>query len=81
MNTPHPFNNLQFDSPRIRFTLRWLIIPGILLLYSLFWLLLPPGLIFCLSLLLLGISLWMAGYGWRQAVSSLIQFLGNLERI
>ena len=49
-------------------------------LFTLLWVLIPPAALYWLVLPLLAVLVWMASYGWRQALAALIALLNKLEQ-
>lgn len=82
METPDRFEGLRFDRrlpgslPRrlITYAAGW----GV---FTLLWLLVPAGVLYWLLLPLLAALLWVASYGWRQALAALIKALERLEQM
>ena len=50
-------------------------------LFHLLWRSLPASTMYWLLLPLLAILVWVAGFGWRQALAALIALLLRLERL
>jgi len=74
------YRGLRFDR-QLSTVPRRLIPVGIaLVLFTLLWLVIPPVALFWLLLLGLVVLVWMASYGWRQAVAALIALLRRLEQ-
>jgi hypothetical protein len=61
---------------------RWLVpfvvVPGV---FTLLWLVVSRSGLYWLLLLAITALAWMAGYGWRRAVSTLINLLQRLEQL
>lgn len=77
------FDGLQFERrQRMRFVLHSLA-PYILVLglFTVIFSLLPRNVVYWLTLPLLALLVWVATFGWRQAVSELIKALRRLERL
>jgi hypothetical protein len=51
-----------------------------LILFTIFWLLIPSSAMYWLLLLGIGVLMWVATYGWRAALTNLIHFLRTLEQ-
>lgn len=70
-----------FDFNRRRNPLpRLLVIEAIGLgLLLLLWWLVPPALLFCLLMPSVAALIWVASFGWRQALARLIEFLQSFE--
>lgn len=49
--------------------------------FTLLWLVVPPSAMYWLTLALLAAVVWMATYGWRQALAALHDLLHQLEHI
>jgi hypothetical protein len=81
MNNPSDFQHFRFDRrPRL--------IPGKVLpmgiaviAFSLAWFLIPHPALYWTMLLAILILVWVAGFGWRQALSNLINWLQRFEQL
>ena len=80
MNSESPFSHLKFETPRFRLLPRWMVMIASLVIYSILWAILPTGIIFGVSLIVITILIWISSFGWRQAVSMLIDLLSRLEQ-
>ena len=78
MNNSNPFSNLNFDLHSRRIPTRLLVIGAAFILYTAIWLILPQTGLYWLLLPLVLCLTWAASYGWRSAVSALIEFLHSL---
>lgn len=76
MNQTSPFSNIRFNPPRIPRRLIPVIIAAVL--FILIWRIANPGTVFWIGLLMTSILVWVASFGWRQALMVLIQFLHYL---
>jgi hypothetical protein len=78
MSNQNPFETFDF-SPRRRFprlvAIEAIALIGLLVLWSA-----APGTLFiCLLLPLVAVLIWIASFGWRQALSRFIEFLQSLD--
>jgi hypothetical protein len=82
MENTERFNGLRFERPLIRRIPRWLVsfvvVPGV---FTLLWLVVPHSGLYWLLLIVVTTLAWMAGYGWRRAVGTLISLLQGLEQL
>lgn len=80
MQTSDDFRTLNFERQRSRSVPRGLI-PYVLVLglFTLLWVLVPTSVLYWLTLPVLAVLVWVASYGWRQALAALIQALEHLE--
>jgi hypothetical protein len=75
----NPFEGFDFRQRRTGIP-RILIIQAIALGVLLFlWWLLPPNLLVCLLVPAIATLVWVASFGWQQALARLIEFLQSLE--
>ena len=81
MNNLNDFQNFRFDR-------RTRLIPGKILslgitviAFSLVWFLLPHPVLYWILLIAFVILVWAASFGWRQALSNLIDWLQRLEQL
>jgi hypothetical protein len=78
MNNTNPFANLNFDLRRRRMPARLLAVGAAFILFTLIWWIVPNNGLYWLFLpIFLGLT-WAASYGWRPAVSGLIEILHSL---
>ena len=75
------YRGLHFERPtRIRFPR--LIAMGLgVIFFSITWLCVPHNVLFWLLLLPVCGSIWVASYGWRQALTILLAWLHRLEQL
>ena len=81
MNKSNAYHDLNFNLNRRRISPRMITIATTLVIFTLLWWLIPHNALFWLLLPLLAGFSWMASYGWHQALSLLVRFLQNLERM
>lgn len=79
MNNPNIFSDFRFD--RLRLPLKVLTILGVVVILILAWLLLNPDIYFIFSLVVTAILVWVASYGWRSALISLIYFIERIIKL
>jgi len=79
MNQTKTFHGLRFERPMRRVPRRILLVLGAIVITGLLGWLLPPGMFVGLMLLAVGLLTWLASYGWRPAVATLITLLHRLE--
>jgi hypothetical protein len=81
MDKSNRFRNLRFE-PKAWFLNPRLVTVGIILaMFSLGWLIIPLNFLFFLLLLPIAGIVWAASYGWRHALSILLDWLHRLERL
>jgi hypothetical protein len=81
MDKSNRFSNLRFER-QTRFLNSRLVAVGIVLaVFSLAWLIIPLNFLFFLLLLPIAGIAWAASYGWRHALSILLDCLHRLERL
>jgi len=81
MNWTQPEINLDFNG-RSQAPRSGIIPVGIaLILFHLLWRLVPNTTMYWLLLPLLAMLVWVASFGWRQALAALIALLLRLERL
>ena len=81
MNRTAPFRNLQFEG-RPRSVPRRLVAIGIALaVFTGLWIVVPRSGLFWLLLIALAALVWVASFGWREAVARLIELLVRLEQL
>ena len=76
---PNPYEKIDFRPRRPRIfnplTFQAIGLGGFLIL----WWLVPHGILLFLLIPALAVLIWAASFGWRQALSQLIEFLQTLE--
>ena len=80
MNNPE-YSHLNFNRPLRRIPARAAAVGVTLTLFSLAWAILPSSGMFWLLLITLGAAVWVASFGWRTALTVLIDYLHRLERL
>lgn len=73
--------NLRFERPPRSLSHRAIAVGVGLAIFTLLWILLPSSTLYWLLLFFLGVLVWVASYGWRQALSTLIVLLRRLEQL
>jgi len=81
MDKSNRFRNLRFERQTWFFNPRLVAVVIALVLLSLAWLTIPLNILFFLLLLPIVAIVWAASYGWRQALSILLDWLHRLEQI
>ena len=82
MNKVPTYQNIRFDRRIPRpFLKRALIVCLAIIISTVLWRSLPIGTQYWMWMPLVAILTWVASYGWRQALSSLIVFLRRLEQL
>jgi len=80
MNEIPIFQNMRFARPRWSPSRRLITVLLIVIVFCLFWRFIPhTTLVWLLAPCIAAVG-WMATYGWRQALSNLIEFLSQLEQ-
>jgi len=80
MNNLNEFQNFRFDR-RTRFIPGKMLSMGIaVIVFSLAWFFIPHAALYWILLVGFIILVWAAGFGWRQALSNLINWLQRLEQ-
>ena len=81
MHDPNTYHGLRFArSQGLAISKRWAI-PASLLLFTLAWWLIPHVTLYWLLLAMFGILLWVASFGWRQALAALHDLLHRIEQL
>ncbi len=81
MEIPKVKPQLRFERQRRAVSRRLMTVGVSLALFTLLWLAVPPGTLYWLLLTAIGVTVWVASYGWRQAlrrIHDLIHDLGEL---
>jgi hypothetical protein len=73
-------SNLHFERRSRPLPYRVIAIGVGLGIFTLLWILIPPGILYWLLLPLLAVLVWAASYSWRQALTALIALLHRLEQ-
>ncbi len=74
-----PFQGLRFAPGRRGWPWRLILVALAAVVFTLLWWLLPPPVAYCLLVLPVLALTWVASYGWRQALATLIALLHRLE--
>jgi len=77
MNQTSPFSNIHFNRPQL--PRRWIPVIIAAVLFIFIWRFANPGTVFWIGLLMTSILVWVASFGWRQALMVLIEFLHYLS--
>ena len=80
MNNSEFFQNLNFQDQRPSPTRKLIFIGALLGGFTLLWLFVSHGTLFWLLLLVLAALGWVASFGWRQALTTLHDFIHHLEQ-
>ncbi|MGD8457502.1 MAG: hypothetical protein PVF83_14060 [Anaerolineales bacterium] len=81
MNNFQHFNNLNFDRTINRIPRRLIPTIGIPIGFSILWHFASPSTTFWFLFFSLAILSWAASYGWRQALTSLIDMLQQVAQL
>ena len=80
MNWHSTESNLRFERRSLTALYRLIAVAVTLGVFTLLWVIMPFEGLYWLLLLLVGLSTWIATYGWRGATIALISALTHLER-
>ena len=80
MNWHSTESNLRFERRSLTALYRLIAVVATLGVFALLWAIVPREGLFWLLLLLVGLSTWIATYGWRGATIAVISALTHLER-
>jgi hypothetical protein len=75
MDQRNPFDHLRFERQAGKLSRRTLFLIAIPVGFIIIWMVLPSIAIFWLTLLLVTVLTYAAGFGWEQALDHLIRFL------
>ncbi|MGA7193993.1 MAG: hypothetical protein WBW94_10200 [Anaerolineales bacterium] len=78
MNNTNPFSNLNFRVRPRKVSAQVIALGVAFVAFTLIWWIVPQGALYWLLLPVMLCLVWAASYGWRQAVSALIEFLHSL---
>lgn len=81
MDQTDAFRNLNFTIRRRQLSARLIAVIVALVIFTILWRIVPPEALYWLLALCLAVGVWLASYGWRQAIFILIRFLQTLERL
>ncbi len=81
MNQSNEYQGLRFTRPRQLTLSKRIVIGGGLLVFTVLWWLVPHDALYWLLLAMFGILLWVASFGWRQALAALHDLLHRLEQL
>ena len=73
--------NLNFERPARRLPYRAIAVGVGLGIFTLIWRIIPDRTLYWFLLILIGVLVWVASYGWREALSALITLLVRLEKL
>jgi hypothetical protein len=79
MEKQYPFENLRFTRPR-RPSVKVITIGVSLVAFAAAWWLMPHATLAWLMMPIQAALLWVAGYGWRDAIRALQTLLRRLEQ-
>jgi hypothetical protein len=80
MNNYGPFENLHFERRPRKINRRFVAITLMVILFTFLWLFVPPDILYWLLLIPIISIVWAASYGWRRALTNLIDQLHRLEQ-
>ena len=80
MNRKNLYENLQFDRLAGKLSRRTIALIVVPVVFTVLWIVLPSSAVYWLSLLLVVILTYCAGFGWEQALAHLIRFLQAQQR-
>ena len=80
MNWTEMNPNLRFERRAHPIPYRVIAIGVGLGIFTLLWTLIPSRTLYWLLLSLMAVLVWVASYGWRQALAALIRLLHRLEQ-
>ena len=75
MNRKNLYENLQFDKQAGKLPRRTLFLIAIPIGFTIIWMVLPASATYWITLLLVTVLTYTAGFGWQQALDHLIRFL------
>ena len=75
MNRKNLYENLQFDRLAGKLSKRTLYLIAVPVGFTIFWMVLPASAVYWITLLLVTLLTYAAGFGWQQALDHLIRFL------
>ena len=81
MNDTSAYKGLNFSAQPRRIPQRALAVAIGLVVYTIFWWVIPRTALYWLLLPVVFILVWMSSYGWRPAVAHLVKFLQSLEQL
>ena len=81
MDQTDAFRNLKFDPRSRQLPARLITVIAALVIFTILWRIVPTDLLYWLLALCFAVTVWLASYGWRQAISNLISFLQHLENL
>jgi hypothetical protein len=81
MNQTDPFRNLNFSVRQRQLPARLIAVIVALVIFTILWRAIPGDALYWLLTLILAVGVWLASYGWRQAITHLIRFLQTLEQL
>jgi len=81
MDQTDAFRNLKFELRPRQLPTRLIAVIAALIIFTILWWVVPTDLLYWLLALCFAVMIWLASYGWRQAVSNLIGFLQHLENL
>jgi len=75
MNRKNLYENLQFDRLAGKLSRRTIFMIAVPVGFTIFWMVLPSGSMYWITLLLVTVLTYAAGFGWQQALDHLIRYL------
>jgi hypothetical protein len=79
MDKNQDFSHLRFDRRIRNMNPRLTAFIVSVIIYFVLWILLPPAAILTLLLFVTSILVWVASFGWQEALGKIIRFLQNLQ--
>lgn len=81
MNENERYSNIHFEWRFGRIPRRALSLIGIPVGFTILWIALPTTTMYWLTLLLIAVLTYVAGFGWEKALAHLIHFLQAQQRM
>ena len=81
MNWSNSNPNLDFNQPSRSIPRILIVIVITLVVFTLLWIYIPHEFLYWILMLFLTAVMWVANYGWRRALSILINLLHRLEQM
>ncbi len=81
MNNPNDYQNLNFERQAGGISRRNIPLVVVPIGFTILWVILPAGTVYWLTLLLIVVLTYTAGFGWEQALANLIRFLQRQQRL
>ena len=81
MNRTKDYQNIHFERFIGKIPRRVLSLIGVPVGFTILWIALPAAAVYWLTLLLIVVLTYVAGFGWEQALAHLIHFLQANQRV